>query len=62
MLHLYVAFIDGTTFDGEYPNHELDTIEAMIAGTPRDLLCCVEIEDNKETIIYSYKRKTTYVY
>jgi hypothetical protein len=62
MIRLCVAFIDGTFVDEEFPNHEVDEIELMIEGTPRELLCRVEIESSNEIIIYQYKRKTDYAY
>ena len=62
MIRLRVAFIDGTFVDKEYLDHEIETVELMIEGTPRDLLCRVELEDNKETLIYKYSRTQTYVY
>ena len=62
MIKLCVAFIDGSFVEHEFPNHEIESVELMIEGTPKDLLCRVELEDNKETIIYSYKRKTDYAY
>ena len=62
MIRLRVAFIDGTFVDKEYLDHEVETVELMIEGTPRELLCRVELEDNKETLIYTYSRKPTYVY
>lgn len=62
MIRLCVAFIDGTFIDEEYPDHEVETIELMIDATPRELLCRVELEDRKKTIIYTYSRKPTYVY
>lgn len=62
MIRLCVAFIDGTFVDEEFPNHEVNDIELMIEGTPKELLCRVEIESSKETIIYQYKRKTSYAY
>ena len=57
MLRIYVAFIDGTFTEDDYPDHELDDIKEMIERTPKDLISRVEIEDRKQTIIYSYKRK-----
>ncbi len=62
MIKLCVQFIDGSVVEHDYPNHEVEEVELMIEGTPRDLLTRVELEDNKETIIYSYKRKTDYAY
>ena len=62
MIRLCVAFIDGTFVDEEFPNHETNDIELMIEGTPKELLCRVELEDSKETIIYHYQRKTDYAY
>jgi len=62
VIRLRVAFIDGTFVDKEYLNHEIETVELMIEGTPRDLLCRVELEDNTETLIYKYSRKPDYVY
>jgi len=62
MIRLCVAFIDGSFVDEEFPNHEVGEIELMIEGTPKDLLCRVEIEDNKATIIYQYKKDTDYAY
>ncbi len=62
MIHLRVAFIDGSIFEDEFPNHEIETIELMIEGTPKSLLSRVEVEDNRQTIIYSYKKETDYAY
>ena len=62
MIRLRVLFIDGTFADEEYLEHEIDAVELMIEGTPRDLLCRVELEDHKETLIYKYARKQDYVY
>ena len=62
MVRLLVVFIDGTIIDEEFPNHELELVEEMAESTPKELLCRVEIEDNTETLLYQYKRKTTYVY
>lgn len=62
MIHLRVAFIDGTFVDETFPNHEIERIELMIEGTPKTLLCRVEVEDNKQTIIYSYAKETDYAY
>jgi len=62
MIRLCVAFIDGTFVDEEFPNHEVENIELMIEGTPKSLLCRVEIENSKEVVVYSYKRKHEPVY
>ena len=62
MIRLCVAFIDGTFVDEECPNHELEDIELMIEGTPKELLCRVEIESSTEIIIYSYTRKIDHAY
>ncbi len=62
MLRVFVAFVDGNFTEKEYPDYELEEILLMIELTPKDLISRVEIEDSKETIIYSYKRKTDYVY
>ena len=62
MIKLCVAFIDGSVVEYDFPNHEIEEVELMIEGTPKDLLSRVDLEDNKETIIYSYKRKTDYAY
>lgn len=62
MIRLCVAFVDGTFIDEEFPNHEVESIELMIEGTPKDLLCRVELENSNQTIIYTYKRKTDYAY
>lgn len=62
MIKLRVAFIDGTVVEKEYFDFEIETVELMIEGTPRDLLCRVELEDNKETLIYKYSRTQTYAY
>ena len=62
MIRLCVAFVDGTVVDEEYPNHEIESLELMIEGTPKELLCRVELEDNNEKLIYTYKRKTDYAY
>ena len=62
MIRLCVAFVDGTIIDEEYPDHEIEVIEEMIEGTPRELLVRVEIEDRKRIITCVYKRKPDYVY
>jgi len=62
MIRLCVALVDGSFIDEEFPNHEIETVELMIEGTPKELLCRVEIESSKETLIYHYKRKTDYAY
>jgi len=62
MIRLCVALVDGSFIDEEFPNHEIESIELMIEGTPKELLCRVEIENSKETLIYQYKRKTDYAY
>ena len=62
MIRLCVAFIDGSVVEHQFPNHEVENIELMIEGTPKDLLCRVDLEDNNEKIIYSFKRKTDYAY
>lgn len=62
MIKLCVAFIDGTFVEYDFPNHEVETIELMIEGTPKSLLSRVELENNKHIIIYSYKRETDYAY
>lgn len=62
MIKLCVAFIDGTFVEQEYLNDEIESVELMIEGTPKDLLCRVEVEDSKQTLIYQYKRKSDYVY
>ena len=62
MIRLCVAFVDGSFIDEEFLNDEIELVELMIEGTPKDLLCRVEIEDSKETLIYQYKRKTDYAY
>ena len=62
MIRLCVAFVDGTFIDEEFPDHEIQDIELMIDGTPTELLCRVEIEDRKETIVYSHKKEPIYGY
>jgi len=62
MIRLCVAFVDGSFIDEEYPDHEVETIELMIEGTPKELLCRVELEDRREKLIYTYRRKSTYAY
>lgn len=62
MIRLCVAFIDGSYVDEEYPDHEIESIELMIEGTPKELLCRVELEDRKKTLIYTYTRKQDYAY
>lgn len=62
MIKLCVAFIDGSCVEEEYPDHEVETVELMIEGTPEDLLVRVELEDRNQKLIYSYKRKTDYAY
>ena len=62
MIKLRVAFIDGTFIEEEYLNEEINEVELMIEGTPKTLLCRVEIEDNRKTTIYSYKKETDYAY
>lgn len=62
MIRLCVAFINGSFVDEEFPNHELESIELMIEGTPKELLCRVELESSTEIIIYSYKKDTDYAY
>ncbi len=62
MIRLRVVFVDGTFIDEEFLNGEVEEVELMIEGTPKELLCRVELEDNKETLIYTYKRKTDYAY
>jgi hypothetical protein len=63
MIKLRVAFRDGTVAECEYFKHEVEEIELMIEGTPKELLTRVELEDtNKETLIYQYKKDTDYVY
>jgi hypothetical protein len=62
MIKLCVAFIDGTFVEQEYLNDEIESVELMIEGTPKDLLCRVEVEDSKQTLIYQYKRKSDYAY
>ena len=62
MIRLCVALVDGSFIDEEFPNHEIESVELMIEGTPKELLCRVEIEDSKETLLFQYKRKTDYAY
>ena len=62
MIHLYVAFIDGTFVEEIFPNHAIETVEEMIEATPKELLVRVEIENSKQTLTYQYKRKSDYVY
>ncbi len=62
MIRLCVLFIDGSFVDKEFPDHEINDVEDMIEGTPRELLCRVELEDRNENLVYSYKRKTNYAY
>lgn len=62
MIRLCVALVDGSFIDEEFPNHDIESVELMIEGTPKELLCRVEIENSKETLIYQYKRKTDYAY
>jgi hypothetical protein len=62
MIRLCIAFIDGTFVDEEFPDHEIEAIELMIEETPKELLCRVELEDRKKTLIYTYKRKPDYAY
>ena len=62
MIRLCVALVDGSFIDEEFPNHEVESIELMIEGTPKELLCRVEIENNKETLVYQYKKDTDYAY
>ena len=62
MIHLYVAFIDGTFVEETFPNHTIEIVEEMIEATPKELLVRVEIENNRETLTYQYKRKSDYVY
>ncbi len=62
MIKVRVAFIDGSFAEEEYPDHEIESVELMIEGTPKDLLCRVEVEDRKEALVYTYTRKQTYVY
>lgn len=62
MIKIRVAFIDGSFAEEEYPDHEIEEVELMIEGTPKDLLCRVEVEDRKDSLIYTYTRKQTYVY
>ena len=62
MIHLRVAFIDGSCIEKTFPNHEIESIELMIEGTPKALLCRVEVEDHRQTIIYSYAKETDYAY
>ncbi len=62
MIHLYVAFIDGTFVEEILPNHTIEIVEEMIEATPKELLVRVEIENSKQTITYQYKRKSDYVY
>ena len=62
MIQLRIAFADGSFVCEEFPDHEVETVELMIEGTPKALLCRVEVEDRKETLIYSYSRETVYAY
>ncbi len=62
MIRLHVAFVDGSAVDEDFPNHEIDEVEKMAKDLTEEFIVQVEIEDNKHTIIYTYKRKTTYVY
>ena len=62
MIHLYVAFIDGTFVEETFPNQTIEIVEEMIEETPKELLVRVEIENNRETLTYQYKRKSDYVY
>ena len=62
MLKLRVLFTDGSFIEKEYLESEIEELDLMIEGTPHDLLRRVEVEDNKETLIYSYKRKAEHVY
>lgn len=62
MIKLRVLFIDGSFIEEEYLESEIEEVELAIEGTPKDLLRRVEVEDKKETLIYSYKRKTDCVY
>ena len=62
MIKLRVLFIDGSFIETEYLESEIEELDLMIEGTPKDLLRRVEVEDKTENLIYSYKRKTDYVY
>lgn len=62
MIKVRVAFVDGTFAEQEYLDHEIEEVELMIEGTPKFLLCRVEVEDRKEAVIYTYTTKSNYVY
>jgi len=62
MIRLCIAFADGSFVEEEFPNHETETVELMIESTPKDLLCRVELEDSKATLIYTYTRKLDRAY
>ena len=62
MIHLRVALVDGSFIDEEFPDHEIESVEIMVQGAPQELLVRVEIEDRKETLVYTYTKEPTYAY
>lgn len=59
---LFLAFTDGSEIEEEYPNHEIDNLQELVVNATKELFVAIELEDHKETIIYLYKKETTYVY
>lgn len=59
---VFVAFTDGTCIEEEIPNHELDDIQTVAEETSKELYVAIDIEDQTKTIVYKYRRKTTYAY
>ena len=55
-IHVLVAFEDGTVFEHDFPNHELDDVLVMVKETEESLICRVEVENQKQNILYQYKR------
>lgn len=62
MIRLCVAFVDGTFIDEQFPSHQLDDIELMVAETPDEFLQRVQIENARGELILNYYRKPIYAY
>jgi hypothetical protein len=59
---LFVAFTDGSIIEEELPNHELADTQTMCEETSKELYVAIELEDNRESIVFTYRKEITRAY
>lgn len=59
---LFVAFEGGIEVEEERPNHELGDIQTACECATKELYVAIELTDQSDSLIFTYRRKTTYAY